>query len=80
MFLKRSIFIIPFFILSLSFVAHSETIYEWVDVTGSKHSTLRPPKGFSSLLGAFLVFVCSLMSNLWIEPETLKEGRKCLKK
>jgi len=36
---KKSIFIIPFFILSLCFAAHSQPIYEWVDDQGYKHAT-----------------------------------------
>jgi|GEM_PF-1597624 len=36
---KKSILIIPFLIISLSCLAHSETIYEWVDDHGYRHAT-----------------------------------------
>lgn len=36
---KKSILIIPVLIISLSCLAHSETIYEWVDDYGYRHAT-----------------------------------------
>jgi len=48
MILQKSIFIIPIFITSLSFVAYSQTIYKWVDDQGNIHFTTGyeriPPK------------------------------------
>lgn len=38
MILKKSILIIPLLIISLSCLAHSETIYEWVDDHGYRHA------------------------------------------
>ena len=39
MILKKSLFIIPLFIISLSYVAYSQTIYKWVDDHGNIHFT-----------------------------------------
>ena len=39
MILKKSFFIIPLIIISLSYVAHSQTIYKWVDDQGYIHFT-----------------------------------------
>jgi len=48
MILRKSIFIILFFVISLPYVAHSQTIYKWVDDQGNIHFTTRydriPPK------------------------------------
>ncbi len=46
--LKRSLFIIPLLTICLSSIAHSQTIYRWVDEQGNIHFTTRyeriPPK------------------------------------
>ncbi len=39
MIFKKSIFIIPLFIFSLSYIAYSQTIYKWVDDQGNIHFT-----------------------------------------
>ena len=48
MILKMSIFIVPLFIISLSYGAHSQPIYKWVDEQGYTHFTTKyeniPPK------------------------------------
>jgi hypothetical protein len=48
MIVKKVMFIIPLFIISLSYSAHSQTIYKWVDEQGDTHFTTRydriPPK------------------------------------
>ena len=36
---KKAILIIPFLVISLSCLAHSQAIYEWVDDHGYKHAT-----------------------------------------
>ncbi|NIS71193.1 MAG: outer membrane beta-barrel protein [Proteobacteria bacterium] len=45
---KKSTIIVPFLVLSLSFVVHSQSLYKWVDEEGNKHYTTRyediPPK------------------------------------
>ncbi len=45
---KKSTLIVPFLVLSLCFVVHSQTFYKWVDEEGNKHFTTRyediPPK------------------------------------
>jgi len=39
MILKKAVLIIPLFIISLSYIAHSQTIYKWVDDQGNMHFT-----------------------------------------
>jgi hypothetical protein len=39
MILKKAIFIIPLFVISLSCIAYSQTIYKWVDDQGNTHFT-----------------------------------------
>ena len=41
MILKKSLFIIPLFIISFSYIAYSQTIYKWVDDQGNTHFTTR---------------------------------------
>lgn len=41
MFLRKSIFVVPLFIISLSSVAHCQPIYKWVDERGYTHFTTK---------------------------------------
>lgn len=38
---RKSILIVPLFIISLSYVVHSQPLYKWVDEEGNKHFTTR---------------------------------------